>query len=131
MHDEDFDLFGEPPELYLSTRKIRSKLQSDGYRSEKVIADQVEIQRGFDDGFKAGMELGRACGAFYAKCRRFHHSPHYEGMISVVEDILLRTIPEYQSLEAHDFKTLEECALRLSANLTAELEILRGFLKDV
>ena len=55
MHYEDFDLSGEPTELYLSTRKIRSKLKNDGYRTEKVIADQVEIQRGFDDGFKAGM----------------------------------------------------------------------------
>ena len=125
MHDEDFDLSDEMPELCVSTRKIQSKLHSDGYRIEKVIADQVEIQIGFDEGFKHSMELGRACGGFYAKCRRYRHSPHYDEVLPVIEDILLRKLPECQSLETEDLKVLEECAMRLSLNLAVDFKALR------
>ena len=125
MHDEDFDLSDELPERCLSTRKIQSKLHSDGYRIEKVIADQVEIQIGFDEGFRHGMEVGRACGAFYAKCRGYRHSPHYDEVLPVIEDILLRKLPERQSLETEDLKVLEECAMRLSLSLAVDFEGLR------
>ena len=130
MHDEDFDLSEDPSDLSFSTRKIQGKLYRDGYRIEKAIADEEEIQIGFDQGFKQGMEIGRACGAFYAKCRVFRESPHYDEVLPVIEDLLLRKVPDLQALDTEDLEALEECTLRLSVKLAADLEILRCFFRE-
>lgn len=120
MHEEDFDLEDFSSERSLCINKVQSKLQRDGYRIEKTVADQAQIQHGFDDGFMHGIQLGRACGAFYARCRQQVQSPHYERVIPQIEEILFERVLKQQSLEMDDLQSLKEVALLLNENLKAD-----------
>lgn len=68
-------------------------LERQGFRDEKPLQDALVYQRGFDEGMKGGLMLGRLCGKCYA---------------SICEDISHRDSESHEDISANEhFKRLQ------------------------
>eukprot|EP01038_Epipyxis_sp_PR26KG_P006487 gene6487-8920_t len=59
------DTWGYQPNM----ASLSNKMFNEGYRQGRVKAEEVAMQRGFNDGLIAGVRLGQLCGNFYALVR--------------------------------------------------------------
>ena len=55
--------------------RVVDNLYGNGYRIGKVLSEEKEMQRGFDEGFKRGMEVSRIGGRFYGSLRMRTQDP--------------------------------------------------------
>lgn len=63
---DDGDVDGSDAMIAATVHSMSDKLYNDGYRVGRSMADDVQMQRGFDSGFSRGIVVGKACGRLYA-----------------------------------------------------------------
>jgi hypothetical protein len=70
MEDEEWcddgAVDGSDAMITATVHSMSDKLYNDGYRVGRSMADDVQMQRGFDSGFSRGIAVGKACGRLYA-----------------------------------------------------------------
>ena len=71
--------------------RVVDNLYGNGYRIGKVLSEEKEMQCGFDEGFKRGLEVSRIGGRFYGSLRLRTQDPK---VLQQVEKLLLEIIPE-------------------------------------
>lgn len=63
---DDGAVDGSDAMVAATAHSLSNKLFNDGYRVGRSMADDVQMQRGFDAGFSRGIIVGKACGRLYA-----------------------------------------------------------------
>ena len=83
------------------------------------------MQTRFDDGFKKGITIGRACGSFYAACRENCSADLIT--LKKIEDILFQTIPENNGVINGKIISDLEQILNIFSETTNNLQLLSCF----
>lgn len=116
-----------------TTVRAQEKLRKDGYRVHKARAEDAHLQRGFDEGFAEGADVGQTCGTLYAMCRVRGRSREssgssdsydIDGAIKVIDTLLLKTLPERGCLSPDQVRSLRASVLLLSLEFEPQLEAL-------
>ena len=110
-----------------TTQKVQKKLAQDGYRIRKGLAEETQLQSGFDDGFKDGVSVGRLAGRLLAACRHRCTSGANHDSMRVIESILMKSLPEQNHLTHDQAAALSAAVNGLSSELGGMLdELLQG-----
>lgn len=134
--DDDFfgDGAGENDEA--SSRKISSKLFNDGYRIGKGKEEELQMQIGFDKGFKRGMLSGRACGKLYAACRAALSKENvarvdYNRSIADLEALLFDCVSDDDCVSSKTIDTLRSLVLSISPDLESPLALFENEISEL
>lgn len=111
--------------------KLQRQMHKEGYVSGKTEEEERQMQIGFDDGFKQGILLGRACGAFYghirasiAKMDGDAAARGHDGEVESLYKIFFEDIPEQKIiLKSQLYSNLEEYLSRLPVNVSRYFEV--------
>uniref|UniRef100_A0A7S3M619 Essential protein Yae1 N-terminal domain-containing protein n=1 Tax=Spumella elongata TaxID=89044 RepID=A0A7S3M619_9STRA len=130
--DSDSD-FGEGDDRGMEAadmRKMADKLGKDGFRIGKAQEEEKQMQIGFDQGFDHGLQLGKVCGAIYAKVICAVDNTEMALNLSQLEVILMDTIPGDLEVCERSIRDLEQLLVKFKCDATEELKSLGELLES-
>ena len=134
--DSDSD-FGEGDDRGMEAadmRKMADKLGKDGFRIGKAQEEEKQMQIGFDQGFNRGLQLGKVCGAIYAKAicavqQRSVGNTDVASNLSKLEVLLMDTIPDDLEVDQSSIENLELLLGGFQCDAAEEIAQLKNLLE--